>query len=197
MSPADLTGLEHMVWCGPSEDATNGIASMLPAADTASTTEGATPGKRAAKQAALPIVIASDHAGVDLKAELAKALAIQGYSVLDLGTDGTASVDYPDFAKAVADAMADGRAARGVLICGSGIGISIAANRHPHVRAALVSEPLSARLCREHNDANVIVFGARLIGIDQAKECLTVFLTTPFSGGDRHQRRIDKLSTPR
>ncbi len=145
----------------------------------------------------MPVAIASDHAGVELKAELAKVLATQGYSVLDLGTDGTASVDYPDFAKAVADAIADGRAGRGVLICGSGIGISIAANRYSHVRAALVSEPLSARLCRDHNDANVIVFGARLIGIDQAKECLTVFLTTPFSGGDRHQRRIDKLSAPR
>ena len=103
------------------------------------------------------------------------------------------SVDYPDFADAVAAALGSGRAERGVLICGSGIGISIAANRHRHVRAALCHDGLSARLARQHNDANVLVLGGRLIGVDAARECLAVFLATRFEGGERHQRRIAKL----
>lgn len=142
------------------------------------------------------IAIACDHAGLALKAELSAALSAGGYRVLDLGTDGPASVDYPDFAHAVAAALADGRATRGVLICGTGIGISIAANRHAHVRAALCHDITTARLCREHNDANVLVLGARTTGIETARDCLQAFLGTEFAGG-RHQRRIDKMAPPR
>ncbi len=142
------------------------------------------------------IAIACDHAGLALKAELSAALRDAGHAVLDLGTDGPASVDYPDFAHAMAAALADGRAARGVLICGTGIGISIAANRHAHVRAALCHDITTARLCREHNDANVLVLGARTTGIETARDCLRAFLETVFAGG-RHQRRIDKMTPPR
>jgi ribose 5-phosphate isomerase B len=141
------------------------------------------------------IAIASDHAAHELKALLADWLRGEGHEVADLGTDGSASVDYPDFGYALAEAVADGRAERGVALCGSGIGISIAVNRNPACRCALVSEPLSAALAREHNDANVIAMGARLTGIDMAKACLTAFLSTEFAG-DRHTRRRDKLSNP-
>lgn len=141
------------------------------------------------------IAIASDHAAVDLKAALAAWLAEQGHEVTDLGPDGVASVDYPDFGYKLAKAISDGSAERGVALCGSGIGISIAVNRNPACRCALVSEPLSAALAREHNDANVIAMGARIIGIEMAKACLSAFLATPF-GGDRHARRVDKLSHP-
>jgi len=140
------------------------------------------------------IAIASDHAAVSLKTVLADWLREQGHDVLDLGTDGSASVDYPDFGRAVGDALADGRTERGVALCGSGIGISIAANRNPACRCALVSEPLSAALARQHNDANAIAMGARVIGEEMAKACLQAFLSTPFEGG-RHQRRVDMLST--
>lgn len=119
----------------------------------------------------------------------------QGHEVSDLGPHDGASVDYPDYGYRLAAAIASGAAERGVALCGSGIGISIAVNRNPACRAALVSEPLSAALCREHNDANVIAMGARLIGPEMAKACLTAFLSTDF-GGDRHQRRVDKLSNP-
>lgn len=141
------------------------------------------------------IAIASDHAAIDLKASLADWLREQGHEVDDLGPfDGT-SVDYPDYGYKLGQAIASGSAERGVALCGSGIGISIAVNRNPACRAALVSEPLSAQLCREHNDANVIAMGARLIGPEMAKACLAAFLATGF-GGDRHQRRVDKLSNP-
>ena len=139
------------------------------------------------------VAIASDHAAVALKTMLADWLREAGHDVLDLGTDGTQSVDYPDYGFAVADALADGRAERGVALCGSGIGIMIAANRHPACRCALVSEPLSARLARSHNDANAIAMGARLIGEEMAKACLDAFLSTEFEGG-RHQHRVDKLA---
>ncbi len=138
------------------------------------------------------IAIASDHAAVPLKAALADWLRGQGHEVDDLGTDSEASVDYPDFGFKIAAHVAAGKAERGVALCGTGIGISIAVNRHPQVRCALVSEPLSAALSREHNDANVIAMGARVIGIEMAKACLTAFLTTPF-GGERHARRVGKL----
>ena len=141
------------------------------------------------------IAIASDHAAVELKAALVEHLRGLGHDVLDLGPAGIESVDYPDYGYKLAEAIASGEAGRGVAICGSGIGISIAVNRHPAARAALVSEPLSARLAREHNDANVIAMGARLIGITMAKECLDAFLTTSF-GGERHMRRVEKLSNP-
>ncbi|MCW6537531.1 ribose 5-phosphate isomerase B [Sphingomonas lycopersici] len=139
------------------------------------------------------IAIASDHAAVELKSMLADWLREAGHDVLDLGTNGSASVDYPDFGHAVGAALADGRVERGVVLCGSGVGISIAANRNPACRCALVSEPLSARLARQHNDANAIAMGARLIGPEMAKACLKAFLSTDFEGG-RHQHRIDKLS---
>jgi ribose 5-phosphate isomerase B len=139
------------------------------------------------------IAIASDHAAVSLKRALVAWLDDQGHDVLDLGTDGDASVDYPDYGFAVAEALADGRAERGVALCGSGIGISIAANRHPGCRCALVSEPLSAALARTHNDANAIAMGARVIGEEMARTCLATFLATGFEGG-RHQARVDKLS---
>lgn len=141
------------------------------------------------------IAIAADHAAYELKAQLAGWLREQGHDVEDLGTDGTDSVDYPDYGYRLADAVASGRAEKGVALCGSGIGISISVNRNPACRCALVSEPLSASLSRQHNDANVIAMGARLTGIDMAKACLTAFLTTDFAG-DRHARRVDKLSKP-
>jgi ribose 5-phosphate isomerase B len=141
------------------------------------------------------VAIASDHAALELKAALAEHLRGLGHEVLDLGPDGVEPVDYPDYGYKLAEAISAGKASRGVALCGSGIGISIAVNRHPAARCALVSEPLSARLARQHNDANVIAMGARLIGAEMARACLDAFLTTPF-GGDRHLRRVDKLSHP-
>ena len=141
------------------------------------------------------IAIASDHAALELKAALADWLRGEGHEVADLGPDSTASVDYPDYGYKLAATIARGDTERGIALCGSGIGISIAVNRNPAARCALVSEPLSARLAREHNDANVIAMGARLIGIEMAKACVTEFLATGF-GGDRHQRRVDKLTAP-
>ena len=139
------------------------------------------------------IAIACDHAGLDMKAALKEELAAQGCAVLDLGTEGTESVDYPDFADAVAAALKDGRADRGVVVCGTGIGISISANRHPHVRCALVHEPFGAGMARQHNDANVLALGARVTGVDLARAALRTFLETPFEGG-RHERRVAKMS---
>jgi ribose 5-phosphate isomerase B len=141
------------------------------------------------------IAIVSDHAAFEMKAALAAWLRDCGHTVVDLGPDGVDSVDYPDYGYKLAEEIAAGRADTGVALCGSGIGISIAANRHPACRCALVSEPLSAALAREHNDANVIAMGGRLVGIEMAKACVDAFLATPFGGG-RHQRRVDKLSHP-
>ncbi|WP_187335691.1 ribose 5-phosphate isomerase B [Novosphingopyxis iocasae] len=141
------------------------------------------------------IAIASDHAAIEMKAALADMMREAGHEVDDLGPMDTSSVDYPDYGYKLAEAVASGAAERGVALCGSGIGISIAVNRNPGCRSALVSEPLSAELSRSHNDANVIAMGARLIGIEQAKACLTAFLSTDFLG-DRHQRRVDKLTNP-
>ena len=138
------------------------------------------------------IALASDHAGYGLKTELKEELERQGHEVLDLGTHSPESVDYPDFGHAMGQALEAGRAQRGVLVCGSGIGISIAANRHPGVRAALCHDETSARLARAHNDANVLALGARLIGPEVAKGCLGVFLATDFEGG-RHAKRVAKL----
>lgn len=139
------------------------------------------------------IAIACDHGGFDFKEILRSDLEKMGYEVADLGCYDNSSVDYPDYADKLANALKDGTAERGVLVCGSGIGISIAANRHLHIRAALVHDALTARLCREHNNANVIVLGGRTTGIAVAQDCLKVFLNTGFEG-DRHQRRIDKMS---
>lgn len=141
----------------------------------------------------MKIAIASDHAAFALKGDLAEWLRTLGHDVADLGTDGTASVDYPDYGYKLSGHIADGQAQFGVALCGSGIGISIAVNRNPAARCALVSEPVSASLARQHNDANVIALGARLVGIDMAKACIEAFLATPFAG-DRHARRVEKLS---
>ena len=141
------------------------------------------------------IAIASDHAAYQLKAELVDWLREQGHEISDLGTNGPDSVDYPDFGYALGDAIASGAAERGIALCGSGIGSAIAANRNPHVRCAQVSEPLSARLARSHNDANAIALGARLIGIEMAKACIEAFLAAAFLG-ERHVRRVNKLSNP-
>jgi len=139
------------------------------------------------------IAIAADHAGVELKSILIKELRELGFEVRDLGTQGNQSVDYPDMADALAEEMSRGEVERGVLVCGSGIGISIAANRHRHIRAALCCDTSSARLARAHNDANVLALGARLIGVETAKDCLRAFVSTDFEGG-RHKRRVDKMS---
>lgn len=138
------------------------------------------------------VAMACDHGGLALKRALKAMLTEAGTEVLDLGVDDETSVDYPDYADALARAIGEGRAAVGVLVCGSGIGISIAANRHPHIRAALVHDAYGARMSRQHNDANVIVFGGRTTGDEVAKDCLRIFLATRFEGG-RHQRRVDKL----
>lgn len=145
--------------------------------------------------AAETVALAADHAGLDLKRVLGEALRERGLAVLDLGTDSPQSVDYPDFAARLAEALKDGRAARGVAICGSGIGISIAANRYPWVRAALCHDVTSARLARRHNDANVLALGSRTTSEAVARDCLDAFLDSDFEGG-RHQRRIDKLGGP-
>ncbi len=139
------------------------------------------------------IAIASDHAGVALKATLKSDLEAMGYDVVDLGTDSPDSVDYPDFAEAMTETIESEHAEQGVLICGTGIGMSIAVNRSRAVRAALCHDETAARLAREHNDANIIVLGARTIDNDRARRCLKIFLETPFEGG-RHARRVAKLS---
>jgi len=141
------------------------------------------------------IALSADHAGFEMKNQLADWLRADGHEVIDLGTNGPESVDYPRFGALLADALADGRADRGITVCGSGIGVAIAANRNPACRCAQVSEPLSASLARHHNDANAIALGARLIGIEMAKACVTAFLTSDFLGG-RHQHRVDQLANP-
>ena len=139
------------------------------------------------------IALAADHAGYVLKDELIVWLRENGHEVLDVGTNGPESVDYPQFGARLAEVIARGEADRGVAVCGSGTGISIAVNRNPACRCARVDDPLSAALAREHNDANVLAMGARLIGHDMAKACVQAFLGTEFAGG-RHQRRVDQLS---
>ena len=141
------------------------------------------------------IAVASDHAAFDLRAALTEHLRGAGHDVVDLGSPSSDSVDYPLYGYKLADAVASGAVDRGVALCGAGIGISIAVNRNPACRCALVSEPLSAMLARQHNDANVLAMGGRLVGIEMAKACLDAFLATPFLG-DRHQRRVDQLSNP-
>lgn len=140
-----------------------------------------------------PIVIAADHAGFELKEVLKAELETLGFGVRDLGTHDAEPVDYPDFADALAVAVSNGDAPRGVLLCGTGIGASIAANRHRGVRAALCHDAETARMSRLHNDANVLVLGGRVIAADIARECLRLFLDTPFEGG-RHTRRVAKLA---
>jgi ribose 5-phosphate isomerase B len=141
------------------------------------------------------IVMASDHAGFALKEALKAEVEKLGHQVLDLGTHGTQSVDYPDFGRAAAAAVAQGKARFGVICCGTGIGISMAANRDPRVRAALCHDATTARLAREHNDANILALGGRIVGEEVARECLRVFLSTAFGAG-RHTPRVAKLGTP-
>jgi len=140
------------------------------------------------------IAIASDHGGFELKNTISQYLRELGIEVFDLGTYGLEAVDYPDYAMEMGKWIAVNPDKKGILICGSGIGVSIAANRHRPVRAALCHDGLSARLARQHNDANVLCLGARLIGIDTAKDCINEFLSTEFEGG-RHTARVEKLSS--
>lgn len=139
-----------------------------------------------------PILLASDHAGVDLKAAIRDALTARTIEVRDLGPATAESIDYPDQAKVLTDALLRGDGGVGILICGTGIGIGIAANRNPKIRAATCQDVTTARLARAHNDANVLCLGARVVGLQVALDCVDAFLETPFEGG-RHQRRVDKL----
>jgi ribose 5-phosphate isomerase B len=138
------------------------------------------------------IVIASDHAGIALKKQIEAQLIRMGWDVTDLGTHTNDSVDYPDYANALSAALLSGQAGRGILICGSGIGMSIAANRHKGIRAALCHNAETARLARLHNDANVLCLGARLLEAKDAEAIVELFLTTDFEGG-RHLRRVEKM----
>ena len=138
------------------------------------------------------IPIASDHAGFEMKQRLVGVLREMGYEVQDLGADSPVASDYPDFAHPLAKEVSDGAAQRGVLLCGSGIGMDIVANRYPHVRAALAWEPQIAELSRKHNDSNVLVLPARFISAEEAEQILRTWLSTPFEGG-RHARRVNKI----
>ena len=139
------------------------------------------------------IALGADHAGVQLKTDIKKFLDERGVPYTDFGTNTTDSVDYPDFAETVARAVADGSHDRGLLFCGSGIGMAMAANKVAGVRAAPVVDEVSTRLSREHNDANVLALGERLTPVETARQLVATFLDTPFGGG-RHQRRVDKIS---
>lgn len=139
------------------------------------------------------LALGADHGGVALKTKLASALIAAGHDVLDYGTDDTASVDYPDYAHAVCAAIEEKQADFGILVCGSGIGMSIAANRHSSIRCALVHDVTTARLARAHNNANVLALGARILGEQVALDILNVFLATDFEGG-RHEQRLAKLN---
>lgn len=145
--------------------------------------------------APLTIAIGGDHAGLPLKAVLQEALAEAGHRLVDFGTNSAESVDYPDFAHQVAAAVEGGRATFGVLVCGTGIGVQIAANRHSGIRAAVLHDTTEARLTRLHNDANIACFGARTTGAEVALDALRAFLGTAFEGG-RHARRLAKIELP-
>ncbi|HEU0264834.1 MAG TPA: ribose 5-phosphate isomerase B [Geobacterales bacterium] len=139
------------------------------------------------------IVIGSDHGGFELKSAVKKFLASRGLSCLDVGTDNGDSVDYPDFAEQVARQVSTGASEKGILICGTGIGMSIVANKFPGVRAALATDPQMARLAKEHNNANILVLGGRILNEDVAVDMVQAWLETAFEAG-RHQRRLDKIS---
>lgn len=139
------------------------------------------------------IAIACDHGALDLKNKVAAHLTAQGHTVEDFGTHTAASCDYPDFAGAAAKAVAQGRCDRGIVLCTTGIGVSIAANKVNGIRCALLSDLMSARLTREHNDTNMMAMGAGVVGEMLALEIVDTWLGTAFSGGERHQRRIDKV----
>ena len=141
----------------------------------------------------MKIAIASDHGGYELKEELKKHLEERKIAYRDYGTDSTASVDYPDYAEKAAEGVLSGECTFGIVICGTGIGISIAANKIPGIRCAHCHDGYSAKMARAHNDANMLAFGARVIGTEMAKMIARIWLETPFEGG-RHQRRVDMLS---
>ncbi|MHB8789085.1 MAG: ribose 5-phosphate isomerase B [Desulfobulbaceae bacterium] len=141
----------------------------------------------------MKISVGSDHGGFELKQQVVELLRQQGHDVLDAGCDSLQSVDYPDFAKQVCEQVDSGRCERGILICGTGVGMSIAANRYRNIRAALCHEGFTARMSREHNNANVLCLGARVIGPALALDIVGQWLATEFAGG-RHQRRLDMLS---
>ena len=139
------------------------------------------------------IALGADHAGFELKEALKGWLIDRGYQVLDLGTHGSESVDYPDYAAQVAEAVADGKVERGVLVCGTGIGMAMTANKVPGIRAAVCSDGFTARMSREHNDANVLALAGRLMESDMAVDILQLWLETEFAGG-RHSRRLSKIT---
>lgn len=140
----------------------------------------------------MKIAIGCDHAGLELKTEIVSLLKEMGMDCLDYGTDNIQSVDYPDFGERVSEAVRSGRADRGVLICGTGIGMSIVANKFPGIRASLCNDLFTAKMSRLHNDANILVIGGRIVGKDLAKEITSVWFSTPFEGG-RHQNRLNKI----
>lgn len=142
----------------------------------------------------MKIALACDHGGLALKNEIVKYLTEAGHEAVDFGTTTTCSCDYPDFALRAAEAVARGECERGIFVCTTGVGISIAANKVPKIRCALCTEPLVARMTREHNDANVLALGGGITGVNLALEIVKVFLETPFSALEKHQRRIDKIS---
>jgi RpiB/LacA/LacB family sugar-phosphate isomerase len=139
------------------------------------------------------VVIGSDHAGLDLKQRLVEDLAKQGHAVIDVGTHSTAAVDYPDYAEKVSAPVLSGQAERGILICGSGVGASVAANKIPGIRAGLCHDTYSAHQGVEHDDMNVLVLGARVIGIETARELVNAYLRARFTGEERHMRRLEKV----
>ena len=169
-----------------------GITFRMVSSHERETTGGAPGMLRGPEETARVVAIGADHGGFELKEELKRHLRDWGYRVLDLGTDSAAPVDYPDFAEAVANAVARGEASLGVILDSAGIGSAIAANKVSGVRAALCYDRATARNSREHNDANVLSLGAKLISPEAAREILAVWLSTPFAGG-RHQRRVDKI----
>ena len=138
------------------------------------------------------IAIASDHGGYDLKKNIVELLKELGYEVNDMGPQNSESVDYPDYGISLAQVVVEGKFPRGIVICGTGIGMSIVVNRFPGIRGTLCSDLYTAKLCREHNDSNVLIMGGRVVGHDLAKEIVRIWLNTPFKGG-RHQKRIDKI----
>ena len=142
----------------------------------------------------MKISIGCDHGALALKTAVKAHLEAQGHEVLDFGTDSTDSCDYPDFAVPAARAVAEGTCQRGIVLCTTGIGVSIAANKIKGIRCALLSDLMSARLTREHNDANMMALGAGVVGEKLALEIVDTFLSTPFSGGARHLRRLEKLA---
>lgn len=141
----------------------------------------------------MEIVVAADHAGYNLKEEMIRTLRVGGFDITDLGTHSAEPVDYPDFARAVGEAVATGKAERGILICGSGVGVSVAANKIPGVRAGLCHDTYSARQGVEHDDMNVLVLGSRVIGPELAMELAKTFLAARFTGEKRHVRRLEKV----